>query len=561
MKNSKKKTEPGDIRMQKRAGVCEQPLGEREKRLVQRAYALFDSFSEQLREEHEEMREARLMRQMQQSERSATSPSSNTLSSCVDNVIADQIDNMPEAQMIPEREETAASAEEMSDVVSYVLYHAGWPGKYQRLMEDAVVAGTGVAEVFWDESLENGEGMVNLLAWHPEDFYPDPMVEDLQDGRACFKVTHTTVAWVEEHYPHVRGYVQEDRGNAWEEDSRWDVPDGDAKTTLIEFWYKRYDAETRKNRVHMAQLAGRALLYSTELGFGGAGREEYAEGVYAHGLYPFTMYKYRSVWRKPFGTGLIHDYREMQLAIDRYQKYIDDNARQSSIQRHFIRKGSGINPEDVADLRKTIVEWEGSDIREVMQSVQAQPLNGQVYQMMTYLADTMKQDCGQNQFMRGEAGLGVTAASAITALQEAGGKIARWHSEIFKDAFREMIEQVMWVLSEYLEPGRKIRIVGGWDSTGTMRDRLVELIAPGAQGDCLLKPAYTVRVQVQKNNPLQIQADNEFLEKVVQICAQAGEPLPAETVVGLMEGYRTKASVMRAIRENRQPDATGLQAF
>ena len=51
MKNSKKKTEPGDIRMQKRAGVCEQPLGEREKRLVQRAYALFDSFSEQLREE------------------------------------------------------------------------------------------------------------------------------------------------------------------------------------------------------------------------------------------------------------------------------------------------------------------------------------------------------------------------------------------------------------------------------------------------------------------------------------------------------------------------------
>ena len=77
-------------------------------------------------------------------------------------------------------------------------------------------------------------------------------------------------------------------------------------------------------------------------------------------------------------------------------KYIDDNARESSVQRHFIRRGSGVNPDDVADMRKTIIEWEGNDIREVMQTVQASPLNGQVYEMMCYMADAMKQDCGQN---------------------------------------------------------------------------------------------------------------------------------------------------------------------
>ncbi|MCI7737107.1 MAG: hypothetical protein MSL26_08180 [Clostridiales bacterium] len=265
---------------------------------------------------------------------------------------------------------------------------------------------------------------------------------------------------------------------------------------------------------------------------------------------PFTLYKFRHVWRRPFGTGLIHDYRETQSAIDRYTKYIDDNARQSSIQRHFIRRGSGINAEDVADMRKTIIEWEGSDIREVLQTVQAQPLNGQVYEMLTYLADSMKQDCGQNQFTRGEAGLGVTAASAIEALQNAGSKITRWHTEIFKDAFREMVEQIIWVLSEYLEPGRTLRIVGGWDSTGRMRDRLVTLIAPGAEGAGLMRPAYAVRVQVQKNNPLQIQADNEFLQQVVEVCAKAGQPMPPETVVRLMEGYRTKNSVLAALEEN-----------
>ena len=185
-----------------------------------------------------------------------------------------------------------------------------------------------------------------------------------------------------------------------------------------------------------------------------------------------------------------------------------------------------------------------------MQTVQAAPLNGQVYQMMNYLVDTMKQDCGQNQFSRGEGGLGVTAASAIQALQDAGGKITRWHTGIFKEAFKELVEQLLWVLSEYIDAERVIRIVGGWDGTGNMRDRLVTLRPTGREGDALPRPAYTVRVQVQKSNPLQIQADNEFLQQVAEVCARAGEPLPPETVVRLMEGYRTKANVLAAVEEN-----------
>ena len=73
-----------------------------------------------------------------------------------------------------------------------------------------------------------------------------------------------------------------------------------------------------------------------------------------------------------------------------------------------------------------------------------------------------------------------------------------------------------------------------------------------AQGDRLPKPAYTVRVQTQKNTPGQIQEANEFLLKCAEICAQYGQPLPPESLIGLMEGYRTKGSVLRAVRENAQ---------
>lgn len=555
MKERKRASPPGDIRQSELYDIGEQPLDERQKALVRRAYSLFREFVDELREDHEEMRDARAMRTLRQNERSYTAPPSNTLNSCIDNVIADQIDNMPEALMLPEREDTVNSAEEMSDVVSYVLYQSAWQDVYQTIMEDAAVVGTGIAQVFWDDDADDGEGMVSVLAWHPEDFYPDPTQENIQDGRACFKVTHTTVAWVEEHYPHARGYVSADHADDAAEVEMQHVADGDSKTTLIEFWYKRYDAKSRRNRVHMAQLAGQALLYSTELGFGGAKESDFENGVYAHGEYPFVLYKYRSVWRRPFGTGLVHDYKDTQTAIDRMLKYIDDNARESSVQRHFIRRGSGVNPDDVANMRKTIIEWEGDRINDVMQTVQANPINNQVYTTLEYLVDSMKQDCGQNQFSRGEGGLGVTAAAAIQALQEAGGKTTRWHTERFKIAFRKMVEQILWVLSDYLDADRRLRIVGGWDSTGNMKDRIVELIAPNRDGGKLPKPAYTVRVQVQKNNPLQIQADNEFLMQVAQICGQAGQALPPESVISLMEGYRTKSSVLKIVRQNSQQQA------
>lgn len=534
----------GDVRQSELRGI-DQPMTGEERAILRRGYTLFEHFHEQLRAEHEEMRDARRMRMLAQSEKSGTSPAMSTLNSCVDNVVADQIDNMPEAKMIPEREETLQSAEEMGDVVGFVLYHAGWPGKYQRIMEDAVVTGTGVAQVFWDDELEDGEGMASVLCWHPEDFYPDPMYEDIQDGRACFKATHTTVGWVEAHYPNARGFVTGDEYASCDEQAGLEAPDGDSKVTLIEFWYKRYDPVCRKNSVHMAQFAGGALLTCTQTGFG-LETGPYEDGVYAHGQYPFVLYRYRDVWRRPFGSGLIHDYRETQHAIDRYAKYIDDNARESSIQRHFIRRGSGVNADEVADLSKTVIEWDGSDIREVLQTVQTQPLNGQVYQMMQYMADAMKQDCGQNQFARGEGGLNVTAGTAINALQQAGSKIARWHTERFKDSFREMVEMILWVLSEYMEPGRTLRIVGG-DGT---RDRLIELIAPEAadgRGGAVPRPAYTVRVQVQRGNPDQIAQDNEFILQAVKICAEAGTPLPAQEVIRLMEGHRIKESVLQAV--------------
>lgn len=47
--------------------------------------------------------------------------------------------------------------------------------------------------------------------------------------------------------------------------------------------------------------------------------------------------------------------------------------------------------------------------------------------------------------------------------------------------------------------------------------------------------------------------------QAVKICADAGKPLPPESVIRLMEGYRTRDSVLRAVRENERSDEDGRE--
>ena len=213
-------------------------------------------------------------------------------------------------------------------------------------------------------------------------------------------------------------------------------------------------------------------------------------------------------------------------------------------------------------MRKTIIEWEGNDIREVMQTVQAAPINGQVIRddALSW-PTTMKEDCGQNQFTRGEGGLNVTAGDApSTICRRRAARSRDWHSERFKDAFRQMVEQILWVLSEYMEPGRKLRIIGGWNSSGGMRERIIELVAPDRHGGALPQArVHGARAGAERKSRTRFRADNEFLMQAVKICADAGTPLPPETVIRLMEGYRSKEGVLRAIRENGQAFSRGSE--
>ena len=85
-------------------------------------------------------------------------------------------------------------------------------------------------------------------------------------------------------------------------------------------------------------------------------------------------------------------------------------------------------------------------------------LPSMVQQHLLLKIQMMKEESGQNQSNRGEGGKGVTAASAIVALQEAGSKRSRNLISHFYDCFFEVVWLMASRVRQFYDEGRVFRV-------------------------------------------------------------------------------------------------------
>ena len=174
-----------------------------------------------------------------------------------------------------------------------------------------------------------------------------------------------------------------------------------------------------------------------------------------------------------------------------------------------------------------------------LQWLQTQPFSGLALQQMMQMQADIKQDSGQNQFARGETVGGVTAASAISALQEAGGKITRLRTHVFNQGFREIVTQAMWLISQFYDRRRVLFITG----------RQVDASPERLFGGAFPEPPYTVQVQVQRRNPLRQQAQNDLFLQAYRLSAEAGQYFPLSALFEILH-VDGKDRILPLLKEN-----------
>ncbi len=522
---------------------AEQPLSERERALVREAYERLEVFREGCREMHDRAREARriALGDDPMQDPPGTPPDRKTLQlqtlkSTLNNCVADQMDNMPEPVLTPETPKMARAAEDMTDIVRFVLEQNHYESLHRRRVEDCFITGTAVTQVTWDEDMHGGEGNVALLRWPVEAFLWDPVAEDIQDARALMKVSWHPLSWYAAHYPEAAAYVASEE-YAHEEvgvPEAWANLQGadEGRAMMMEYWYRVYDADTRTYAVHVAAMAGGALLFMSE--------RERPDGLFAHGLYPFVLDVYTPIEGLPVGNGLIHELAPMMRYINRYAHYIDENLRMSAKTRLLVRRDAQIDNTALTDWRQNIIEGGNID-GDAVRWLTSAPLSGLAPGQMLQMQNDVKQDSGQSQFTRGEIIGGVTAAAAIASLQEAGGKITRLRTATFNHGFERIVEQIAWLVAEFYEARRAVRVTG--------RDGEAREIA--WEDGAYPPPPYAVRVDVQRRNPLRVQGRNELFMQAYQMAGQSGTPLPLSALFALLE-VDGKERALSAIREAEQ---------
>lgn len=527
-----------------------QKLTVEQEKLRNEAYDRLSIWRDGCREYHEHARESRAILALRDPHQDDGNKGKKcvqlqTLKSTFNNCVADQVDNMPEARMIPETPELESVADDLTDIVGAIMMQNDYETVHRKRVEDCFCTGTAVTQIMWDEDACRGKGDVAVIRWPVEAFLWDPASESLDDARAVFKVSWHPKSWFEQHYPDQYDEIGSDEG----EYSGLGVPDSqldqqsmadEDKVMLVEYWYRLYEASKRRYTINVAYLAGGCLL------------EDFKD-VYKHGRYPFVLDVFDPIEGMPVGEGLVQELAPMMRYVNRYQSYIDMNLRMSAKGRLLLQRNSGVDKDILADWENDIIEGDRIDASAV-QWLQTAPFTTMATNQILQLQTDIKQDSGQSQFTRGETANGVTAASAISALQEAGGKITRLHTSTLNQGFKEIAEQVMWLISEFYDDERVIMVTGRLEGTMKEIDFDKEKMFGKHKGKGLPPPPYSVRVQVQRRNPLMQQSQNELFMQAYSMSAQAGQIFPLSALFEILQvdGKEKILPVLRNIENYTQ---------
>ena len=217
----------------------------------------------------------------------------------------------------------------------------------------------------------------------------------------------------------------------------------------------------------------------------------------------------------PAGYGYIDVCKAPQAYIDDLDTAILRTAMMSAQPRFFVRKDGSINDQEFSDWGKTFVNYSGvgmpqeSIMQIQMPSLQAAPLNVRAQKI-----DELKETSGNRDFSQGGTSGGVTAASAIAALQEAGSKLSRDMIKSSYRAFARINTLCIELMRQFYTETRYFRILG---KDGQMQYAQINAAMLGAQpqesvfgldlGSRL--PVFDVRVISQKSSPFAVAAQNE----------------------------------------------------
>ena len=474
-------------------------------------------------------------------------PSSGWLFNSIASKHADAMDNYPEPNVLPRAADDEATARTLSSILPVVLEQADYEQVYSDSWWRKLKQGTGVKGVFWDPTARGGLGEIAIRSMNLLMLYWEPGIMDIQDSPHFFSLSLEDSDQLAARYPQLRG-----RTGGTIDAARYihdDSIDTTDKSVVVDWYYKK-PGPGGKELVHYCKFCNGIVLYASE------NDPRLAEkGFYDHGKYPFVFDVLFQEEDSPAGFGYIDIMKDCQNSIDKMNQAMDENVLLASKQRYILSDSAGVNEEELADFGRDIIHVTGRLNDDSFHQLQTAGLQSSSITYRNSRVDELKEISGNRDISQGGTSGGVTAASAIAALQEAGSKLSR---DMLKSAYRAFAKEcylVIDLMRQFYDEERVFRITGekGQNVFVQFSGAALRAVPAASVGGVELgsrEPVFDITISAAKKSTFSRLTQNETAKE----CYQLGffNPANADAALAALEmmDFEGIEKVRQRVRQN-----------
>lgn len=488
-------------------------------------------------------------------------PASAWLFNSIINKHADIMDNFPKLNVLPREKDDIQEAEMLSKIIPVIHERNNDEDVYSQAGYDLIIDGGAITGVFWDNLANNGMGDIVKRNVDVHNLFWEPGISDIQKSANLFVVALEDVDALKNMYPQFAENIGPGDSGTVAKYLHDDNIDTTNKCEVVDWYYKKVVAvptvinpetgdvefEAPKEVLHYVKFVGECVLYASE------NEPDYQNtGFYDHGKYPFVIRRLFPVKDTPWGFGFVDIMKSPQKYIDALDQCILKVAIMSSNPRWFVKKAADINMDDFADWSKTFVEVTGTgDLDGAMKQIDVDKIDGSVISHLMNKIEELKETSGNRDFSQGSTASGVTAASAIAALQEAGGKLARDINKIMYRGTKEEGQLEVELIRQFYNEPRSFRVD---NSNGEFEFATY----PGPeQKDSYKSSIFDIKTSAEKQSPFSRAAQNETAKEMYGLGMFNPEMAEQSLVCLDMMEFEGKDQV----KENVQNNSAMMQRF
>lgn len=439
-------------------------------------------------------------------------PTSGWLVNCILSKHADAMDCYPEPTVLLREPGDREEAGKLTRILPVILKKNGFKRTYSSAWWYKLKSGCAVYGVFWDAGKLNGLGDISIRRMDLLNLFWEPGVTDIQDSPHFFSTELQDREALEERYPQAKGKA--DRGG-WTL-SRYlydDAVDTSGKVLVVDWYY--HTRENGRRVLQYCKFVGDTVLYATE-----NDPDMRDRGWYDHGRYPFVFDVLFPEEGTPTGYGYVDLCKSPQKQIDLMNQAILKNTLASATPRFFVRSDGAVNENEYADWTRPFVHTNGNLGSDSIAPIQTAGLDSVYVAILQSKIAEMKETAGNRDVANGGTAGGVTAATAIAALQEAGGKLSRNMIDDGYEAFSDVVTLCIELIRQFYSLPRQFRLLGvmgqeefvSYDSRGLQPQAVDDGVVSGYR-----VPEFDLEVSAQDENPYKTMEYNQLALQLFQM--------------------------------------------